>query len=125
MKDYIFYRNLKKSDIINEMKQFYKSNFEMRDFYLQLDKGCLSFSGIVQADPKKTVEYADIMIEGQITPKTISWVETDWEKTYEQSSEHLVRKIQNRLASAITQHYKIRGYKTLEDFDTSKSKLSL
>ena len=125
MKDYIFYRNLRKNDLIDEFTNFYKGEFELKDFYPKKDEFCYCFSGVVHPDTTKTEEYKSFAIEGEVSSQTLKWTEKGWDKAYCCASDKVVNRVQQRLAQMIVQNYKTRGYKILDDFDSKNSQLSL
>lgn len=119
MVDYIFCRNLKKADLIDEIKSFYKSDFELTDYQVKMLENKVFFRGIVKPDLTKTEAYADVVILGSIDAKNIKWMERDWDKTYICSSEPLVSKVQKHVADDLKKHYQQRGYITLDDFSSN------
>ena len=121
MKDYIFCKNLTKADVKEEIEDFYKSNFDMREFYIEKDCSQIMFSGYVVADPQKTEMFKNVFIEGVVNSQNISWTETKWNRSYNYESKGLVSKVENRLSKQIMQHFETRGYKNLDDYFAAPS----
>ena len=116
MVDYIFCKNLKKKDLIEELKEFYRSNFILTEYEVLSQEDKIRFQGLVRSDTSKTEFFRDIEITGSLDAKTIRWIESDWGRKYEVPSAHLVKKVQNQVADDLKKHYSERGYATIDDF---------